>query len=362
MANIFSYNYERIMEENPELRYRTNPEWLAATPGAKYTTGTKGIANAYIPTMDKPLIINEKNAMYALIFAESIKRLDGDYRFFDETRNFDKMLYSLLPQDDEASQIKDPFYRRLFRRSGIKDDVRNALNSKAFKAIFAYEVISRYVCVDSALGARYTEAKIREVAEAIYEVELQEEMEKTGQVGLTTLSRCLVQERCANALKAQYGWEFSHRELAEAPFIDEDLIASIREAYPYVAQIVDEAIAALDKKANTTPSIGLMTLASTDLNPIANSFLYQRSLVNGLHINEELVGWSEDDYQVWKKDYKGESVRDEQIRDEYMHICVRDFVLKTNDKRDVQPSAAHVDRTINDITIYIRNQQIRLAD
>lgn len=362
MANIFDYNYERVMSEHPDLRDRTNYDWLVSTPGAKYTTGTKGIANAYIPTDERPLIINEKNAMYALIFAASVRCVDEDFRFYDESRNFDKMLYALLPSDDDAALIHDPFYRRLFSRSGIKDDVRNALNSKAFERLFQYEVKSRYVCVIPTYGSQYTEDEIRGLAEEIYQSELQEEMDKTGRVGLTSLSRCLVQERCSRELKEKYGWEFDHREYGDV-IIDEDLLAEVRLAYPHIAKVVDDALAALNTDKDKTPSTGLMKLASTDLNPIANCFVYQRSLLMGLINNEELIGWTEDDYMQWLKRRDPDEVvkREECLRDEYMRICVRDFVLKTNDKREVYPIASYVEQVIDDITIYIRNRQIRLT-
>ena len=361
MGNIFSYNYDRVMDEHPDLRSRTSYEWLSSNPDCKYTTGVKGIANAYIPTGSSPLIINEKNAMYALLFAASVNRVNEDFRFYDESRNFDKMLYSLLPTDDEATKIHDAFYRRLFTRSGVKDDIRNALNSKAFERLFEYEVTSRYVCVIPAYGAGYTEDEIRRVAEDIYQDQLQSEMDQTGRIGLTTLSRCIVQEKCAIELRSKYGWEFDHREFGDV-IVDEDLLEEVRRAFPHVAAVVTEMLETLDEDKNTAPSTGLMRLGSVDRNPISNFFVYQRSIELGLKINEALVDWTEEDYQQWRKHYKGTAEREEQIRDEYMHVCVHEFVVKTNGRRGVIPPVPYTHRIVDDISIYIRNMQLRLRD
>lgn len=362
MANIFGYNYDSFMEANPELKYRTNGDWLKSTPGAKYTTGTKGIANAYIPDEGDltPLIINEKNAMYALLFEASSRLFDIDHRY-KGIRDFDRMLYALLPKDDEASQIKDPFYRRLFMRSGIKDDVRNAINSKAFKRLFTYEIKSRYSCCNETLGGQYTEDEIRVLAQELYEIEVEAETNTTGCVGLTNLSRCLVQERCANRLRQLYGWEFEYREFGEVEIYTE-LLDQVKLAYPHIKEIVDKVLECLNKDSERFASPGMMRVASPDLNPIANFFVYQRSFYNGLRIAEDLIGYTEEDYQVWKKRLSNDESNDQKLRDEYVLICVKDFVLKTNEKREVYPNTEKVMATVHQIAIYIRNYQIRLKE
>lgn len=357
--NIYSYNYKTAIAKMPELEERMNPFFLSTTPEAKYTTGVKGIANVYIPDGDGFLIINEKNALYALIFAESIRRAETDPRFKDESRNFDRMIWSLMPQDDEVGNIQDPFYRGLFKRSGIKDDIRNALNSKAFEHLFNYEVVSRYVCINLAKGSQYDEAEIFGVAAEIYQDELQSEMDKTGSRGLSTLSRALVRERAADRLAADYGWEFDHREYGEVS-INEALLNKVCLAYPHIQQVVLKTIEVADEQKDTAPSAGLIRLSSVDLNPIGQSFIYQRGLQMGLDQVQQLVDFTEEDYQHWNSKYKGEATRDEQRRDEYMRICVRDFVMKTNDKRGKEYDSMRFNAVVDQITLFVRNKQIRL--
>lgn len=354
--NIYHYNYETALEKMPELQGRMSLDFLRAYPNAKYTTGVKGIANVYIPSEDGFLIINEKNALYALVFAESIKRAETDPRFKDESRNFDKMIYSLMPQDEEVRNISDPFYRNLFKRGGIKDDVRNALNSKSFEKLFKYEVISRYVCTNSMAGSRYTEAEIAGLAEEIYQTELQSEMERTGSRGLNSLSRALVGERCAEALEA-YGWKFDHREYGDVT-VNGALLQLIREALPYINGVYEAVCAMVDEKRVIAPNSALIRLNSMDLNPIANSFIYARSAEAGLRQAEELVDWTEEDYRHWRKQYE-EQMREEQLRDEYMRICVRDFVLRVNDMRNKEYDSVRFDLVVDEITMFIRNKQIR---
>ena len=288
MANIISYNYDRIIAEKPHYAGRISKEFLSFN-GTKYTEGVKGIANAYIPCGDHYLIINEKNALYAMLLQTSIELEISNPYFSNPLRNFDKCVQLLMPYDLEADCVSSRFYRGILRGAGIKDDTRNALNSKAFKDLFQYELTSRYECVNEELGGHYEESYIAAVGAELFQEIMDEEEEKSGgKLTMTDFMRALIQEKCANILRSQYGWEFRYREYDDI-VVNEDMMFMVRLAFPELAALVDEARNTIVNGEGFGPALGMKIMQSEDTNPIAHSEIYKAAKRRGLQQIEEMI-------------------------------------------------------------------------
>lgn len=358
MANIISYNYDRIIAEKPHYTGRISKEFLSFN-GTKYTEGVKGIANAYIPCGDHYLIINEKNALYAMLLQTSIELEISNPYFSNPLRNFDKCVQLLMPYDLEADCVSSRFYRGILRGAGVKDDTRNALNSKAFKDLFQYELTSRYECVNEELGGHYEESYIAAVGAELFQEIMDEEEEKSGgKLTMTDFMRALIQEKCANILRSQYGWEFRYREYDDI-VVNEDMMFMVRLAFPELAALVDEARNTMVNGEGFGPALGMKIMQSEDTNPIAHSEIYKAAKRRGLQQIEEMIDYSEEEETRYIKRHRDENPCDDVLKDAYVHTLVREFLSKANDKRGVEPAEYIVERDIYEITICIRNKQMR---
>lgn len=357
---ITHFNFDNVISEKPEYAHRISHEFLTI-PGTKYTEGVKGIANAYIPAGDHNLIINEKNALYAMLLQLSVELQSTNPYFDNPYRNFDKCVQLLLPTDLEADMVSSKFYRGLLRGAGVKDDTRNALNSKAFKDLFQYTLTSRYTCVNEEIGSRYTEAEIASISETLFnDFKAEEEERAGGRLTMTDFIRALIQEKCSNILRDQYGWEFAYREYDDI-IVDEELMSMVKLAYPALAELVEEVreTALQPQMGFHGPAVGKAKLDSEDLNPVAHSEIYKAAKRRGLQQIEEMIEYTKEGEEKYIERNRNDNTNDEQLKDDYVTVLVRDWIGKANDRRGVSPSQQIVERDIYEITICIRNKQIR---
>ena len=357
---ITDFNYDRVIQEKPEYVNRISRDFLS-NPDTKYTEGVKGIANAYIPAGDHNLIINEKNALYAMLLQLSVE-LQATNPYFDNPyRNFDKCVQLLMPTDLEADMVSSNFYRGLLRGAGVKDDTRNALNSKAFKDLFQYKLTSRFTCINEEIGSKYSEEQIAGISEDLFdEIKAEEEERCGGRLIMTDFIRAMIQEKCATILAEVYGWKFAYREYDDI-IVDEDLMDMVKMAFPALVEVINQVreTALQPQFGPHGPAVGKYKLDSEDLNPVAQTEIYAAAKRRGLAQIEEMIEYTEEGEKRYILRHKNPMVTDEMLCDEYVTTLVREWLGKANDRRGVNPSPAIVERDIYEITICIRNKQMR---
>ena len=356
--NITSLNYERVLNDHPEFENIINLSALERGTVDHYTTGVHGIANAYIRKDDGSyLIINRKNAMYAMMLNGALSIQDVIPFFENPLRNFDALVYMLLPQDNDCQMINNGFFRRMFKQIGIKDDIRNALNSKAFKALFEYNLTSRYEKI-SPIGNAYTEEEIQQIGNDLYEEEKGIQTDKAGGfLKMTERTRYIISEKVSKTLAEVYGWEYKMREYDDI-IIDQDLMTCVCDAFPLEKAVIDEIISIAHGRLGGTPQSARMLLSSEDTNPIAQSESYRRAQERGLSTIEEMIGYTDEDAGKYIERHAEEGAR-EAVFYTYLTGLVRDFVLETNDLRGVEYTSDMIESTTESIASFIFTKMLR---
>lgn len=353
-------NVQRMLDEHPEYAEVISVDALSNGYVSHYTTGMYGIANAYIPTATgENLIINPKNALYALMLVEALTVQNFGFNYFrNEQRCFDTLIWLLMPQDDMAQEIADPFYRRVLRNTGVRDDIRNAINSKAFKFLFQYNLTSRFKCV-AKIGEKYSEAQIQNIAEDIYN-NIKEDFSDScgGEIKMTNTLRCVIAEKAAKKLEEEYGWKFDYREY-DAIEYDEELIERIRIAFPQAAATVSKmGEIAMHSKSE---AIAKYTLTSETLNPIAETSTYRDAQRRGIANVQEVIGYDEEEKAAFIRRNTGKET-EEVLAFEYLRMRVNDYVIDTNEMRGVEMTATHFQETVDSVTNYIWTKQMMLRE
>lgn len=358
--DITTRNVQRVFNEHPEYAEVISMDALTNGQVSKYTTGSYGIANAYIPLpTGENLIINPKNALYALMLIEALEVQELGHNYFrNEQRCFDTLIWLLMPQDDLAQEIADPFYRRVFRNTGVRDDVRNAINSKAFDQIFKYNLTSHFKCVAN-FGEKYSEGQIQAAAEEIYQ-NIREDYTDScgGEFKMTNTMRCVIAEKAAKTLEENYGWEFDYREYDDIDY-DVEVIEAIRAAFPQAATTVAKmGEIAINSRSE---AIAKYTLTSETLNPIAETSTYRDAQCRGIANVQEVIGYDEEEKAAFIRRNTGKET-EEVLAFEYLRMRVNDYVIDTNEMRGVEMTATHFQDTVDSVTNYIWTKQMMLKE
>lgn len=352
--NIYASNVERVLAERPELADIINVDALKQGIVDHYSTGVKGIANAYIRKSDASfMIINRKNALFAMMLVLATEIQENEPYFENKNHDFDAMTWLLMPKDITASTIDNTFYKRLFNRMGFKDDMRNALNCKAFKDLFAYNLVSRYEMINEQLGGKYTEADIQALGTSIYEEVKTEEMERAGEhAKMTERTRAIISEKVSDILRNVHGWGFTHREYDEL-VVDEELMFAVREAYPAEAAIIEEMreTAHFEMGENMSLSRGATKMESEMTNPITKSQYYIDAAERSVTIMHEVIEYDEE--ELARAIRSNTDKTEDQVEYEYLEKMCRMFVTDTEHLRGLETSESKIAEIGSQIAAYI---------
>lgn len=359
---VFYKGFPEFKEETQEL---ISLDFLN-TPGCLYTTGVNGIAKAHFMTSTGKVLCNPTQAMVLLSKAYSLDRTEKtinskstpDEIRKEFVRNYDKIKRTLWPKNNDASIIKDGFYRRLFGNVVTNDTFRNVDNSKLNKRIFDIEIIQHFECVNQQIGGKYNEEQIRQINDSLYRDIVEEKTH--GLFGLTDLTLCIVEEQVAKELKDDYGWKFSHREY-NLYSIDWEIIHGIEAAFPSIKDAVTAAADMVFKEVPdgyryATAWEGNLSVGIEDSNPISKTTVYKRMKEKHLNRIYELIGFNKENFREYIESIANTpklSMFIEKILVDYLIPLCKNFVQEVDSLRNLMRANEDTDKIAKQLATYV---------